>query len=256
VFFAHYVALGDSMSVDMYAALDRGETDVAVALERVPDAGVVAPLGAASLLYANSDEHWPEESGADLSTRYPGITFRNLATTGATIGDVFGEQLMELEESEEPTLVSLTLGGDDLFSAFASKPGASLQAGIVRDIAQAWDLVVDRILETRPNALVLATTVYDPSDGTGDIPGVLSGTKLPVAMIEALNAHIRTAAAREPRAVLADVHAHFLGHGATVPEEERWYWRRAMLEPSAQGAHEIRRVWLEAIERAELEAAE
>jgi hypothetical protein len=46
--FTAYVALGDSMSIDLYPALDAGETDVAVALERVADAGAVAPLGCLS----------------------------------------------------------------------------------------------------------------------------------------------------------------------------------------------------------------
>jgi hypothetical protein len=55
--FSHYVALGDSMSMDLYPALDAGETDVAVALERNPSAGNVAPLGAASLLYHNDEAH-------------------------------------------------------------------------------------------------------------------------------------------------------------------------------------------------------
>ena len=59
LFFAQYVALGDSMSIDLYPALDAGETDVAVALERSVLAGNVAPLGAASLLYQNDDARWP-----------------------------------------------------------------------------------------------------------------------------------------------------------------------------------------------------
>ena len=71
-FFTTYLALGDSMSIDLYPALDAGEIDVAVALERDVSAGNVAPLGAASLLYRNDDARWPEEQGADLLTRYPG----------------------------------------------------------------------------------------------------------------------------------------------------------------------------------------
>jgi hypothetical protein len=35
-YFTHYVALGDSVSIDLYPALDAGEIDVAVALERDP----------------------------------------------------------------------------------------------------------------------------------------------------------------------------------------------------------------------------
>ncbi|MDB4888358.1 MAG: hypothetical protein JWL61_213, partial [Gemmatimonadetes bacterium] len=35
-YFTQYVALGDSVSIDLYPALDAGEIDVAVALERDP----------------------------------------------------------------------------------------------------------------------------------------------------------------------------------------------------------------------------
>jgi hypothetical protein len=50
-----------------------------------------------------------------------------------------------------------------------------------------------------------------------------------------------------PRVVLADVHARFMGHGVSVPEADRWYWRRSLIEPNARGAHEIRQLWLETI---------
>jgi hypothetical protein len=38
----------------------------------------------------------------------------------------------------------------------------------------------------------------------------------------------------------------------SVAEEDRWYWRRSLLEPNARGASEIRRVWLEALLTAEI----
>ena len=83
--FTRYVALGDSMSIDLYPALDAGEIDVAVALERRTDAGAIAPLGAASLLYQNDDARYPDEQSNDLISRYPGIALQNLAADGATI---------------------------------------------------------------------------------------------------------------------------------------------------------------------------
>ena len=138
-----YVALGDSMSIDLYPALDAGEMDVAVALERDPNAGSVAPLGAASLFYQNDDARWPDERGTDLASRYPGIAFHNLASDGATIGDVFGEQLPRLDERERATLVTLTAGGNDLLSAFSNKPRASLLEAIARDVAEAYEFLLD-----------------------------------------------------------------------------------------------------------------
>jgi hypothetical protein len=52
--------------------------------------------------------------------------------------------------------------------------------------------------------------------------------------------------------LLAEVYGHFLGHGVTAPEADRWYWRRSLIEPNARGASEIRRVWMEALTAAEV----
>jgi lysophospholipase L1-like esterase len=249
--FASYIALGDSMSIDLYPALDAGEVDVAVALERVTHAGAVAPLGAASLLYRNDDARWPEEQGADLVSYYPGIEHRNLSTDGATIGDVFGEQMTQLEPSEARTLVTITVGGNDLLSAFANRPRRSLLDAIARDVGDAYEFLVDAVRRVRPNALLLLTTVYDPSDRMGKIPGVFEEAgKLPIEVLDTLNDRIRALAFGTPGAALADVHAHFLGHGASVAEADRWYWRRSLVEPNALGASEIRRVWRDVLDAA------
>jgi lysophospholipase L1-like esterase len=247
--FTAYVALGDSMSIDLYPALDAGEIDVAVALERVATAGAVAPLGAASLLHRNDDARWPEEQGADLVSYFPEIVLHNLATDGATIGDVFGEQMPQLEETDARTLLTITVGGNDLLSAFANRPRISLLEAIARDVGDAYEFLLDAVRRLRPNALILLTTIYDPSDRLGRIPGVLEDAgDLPLSVLDGLNDRIRALARGTPGATLADVHEHFIGHGASAPEEERWYWRRSLVEPNAQGASEIRRVWRDVLD--------
>ena len=247
--FKHYVALGDSMSIDLYPALDAGDTDVAVALEWDPRAGRVGPLGAASLFYSNADDRYPEFAGRDLATLHPGVGYANLAEDGATIGDVFGSQLPQLEESEESTLITLSIGGNDLLSAFSNRPVASLLAGIVKDIGDGLEFLVESLRRARRNSAVILTTVYDPSDGTRKIPGLFDNAgPLPLEALHDLNARIVQLGARSPRTVVADVHTHFLGHGVTANEAERWYWRRAWIEPGSSGASEIRRLWLDALE--------
>jgi lysophospholipase L1-like esterase len=242
--FARYVALGDSMSIDLYPALDAGEIDVAVALERRVDAGAVAPLGAASLLYRNDDARYPESHSLDLESRYPGITFQNLAADGATIGDVFGEQLMQLEPISGTTLVTLTVGGNDLLSAFANRPRASLLDAIRREVTEAYDFLVDAIRGALPDSVLVLTSIYDPSDDTGHIPGNFENAgKLPLHVLREMNDHIQTLATGTPNACYADAYAWFLGHGVTAPEGERWYWRRSLVEPGALGADALRRLW-------------
>jgi lysophospholipase L1-like esterase len=251
--FSRYFALGDSTSIDLYPALDAGETDVAVALERVPSAGQVAPIGAASLFYRNDDMRWPEEVGNDLSSRFPSIEYTNLATDAATIGDVFGEQLAQLTPGDEPTLVTLTIGSTDLFSAFGNRPKPKLLDHIAHDVAEAFEFIVSSVRTARPNSLLIVSTIYDPSDRTGRIPGVFDEAgPLPLRALDRLNESIRTIAHGTPGLLLAEIYGHFLGHGVTASEVDRWYWRRSLVEPNARGASEIRRVWMEALTAAEV----
>ncbi len=252
--FTHYVAIGDSMSIDLYAALDAGEVDVAVALERVASAGHVAPLGAASLLYRNAEERWPEHVGDDLSTLLPGATYTNLAVDGATIGDVFGEQIDRIEPTDARVLVTLTIGSSDLWSAAGSKPRPGVLEHIVRDLTAAYKVLVGELLERLPNGTVLVTTVCDPSDRTARIPGVHDDAPLPLTALDSLNDSIRGFAKSlpTPRLVLADAYAHFLGHGVSAAEEDRWYWRRSLIELNARGASELRDVWLASLRSAHL----
>jgi hypothetical protein len=245
--FREYVALGDSYSIDLYPALDAGRTDVSVALERVETAGTVAPIGAASLFYRNDDEMHPDESGNDLASMFAGITYRRLATNGATIGDVFGEQLALLGESDEPTIITLTIGSEDLFSAFSRTPKAAVMERIAADLIEAYDLLVAAIRNMRPNSLVILTTVTDPSDRTGKVKGILDDAPLALTAMDAFNTHIRTLGRDSDSVVVADANGAFLGHGATQPEEHRWYWRRSPIELNAIGAHELRKLWLEAL---------
>jgi lysophospholipase L1-like esterase len=249
--FVRYIALGDSMSIDLYAALDAGEIDLAVALERVPTAGRVAPLGAASLLYQNSEERWPEDVGNDLTSTYPGIELMNLATDGATIGEVFGEQLPQVEDTSDRVLITLTVGGNDLLSAFGNRQRRAVLEKIESDVAEAYDFLVDLLRGRFPNATIIVTTVYDPSDGTGRIPGVYDNAPaLPLDILDRLNNHIRALAQGTPNILLADAHRYFLGHGVSAPEGERWYWRRSLIEPNAQGANQLRQLWLDALRAA------
>ncbi len=67
---------------------------------------------------------------------------------------------------------------------------------------------------------------------------------MPLQFLDEVNGVIRGLAGRLRGVRLADAHAHFLGHGARREGDEPWYWPRSMIEPSARGASEIRRLWL------------
>jgi lysophospholipase L1-like esterase len=234
--FALYVALGDSMSTDHYPTCDVRDLDA--------PPGRLDPLGAAALLHSNDDARWPEFHGRDLESLHPAIDFLNLAEDGAMIDDVATEELARLgHDSDDPgILLTLTAGGNDLLDALAA--GQPLDRE-VRRIERRYTDLIATVLEELPAATLMVTTVYDPTDGTGRLPGLKSAARLPLESLDRFNQRVRVLARESGRILLADVHRHFLGHGATAAEPDRWYWKRNPIEPNARGASEIRRVWLE-----------
>jgi lysophospholipase L1-like esterase len=236
--FSLYVALGDSMSTDHYPTCDvRG-------LDAPP--GRLDPLGAAALLHSNVDSRWPEFRGHDLAALHPLTEFLNLAEDGAMIDDVATEELARLgHDSDDPgILLTLTAGGNDLLDALASGGPLDREA---RRIERRYSDLVATVREELPGATLVLTTVYDPTDGTGRLPGLESGKPLPLEYLDRFNDTVRALADGDGRIHVADVHRHFLGHGVTASEGERWYWRRNSIEPNARGASEIRRMWLAAV---------
>jgi hypothetical protein len=209
-----YYALGDSMSIDAYAG---------------------GPgLGAASLL------------ADDL-----GIDLKMLAADGATSDDVVRAQLGQV--TGRPALVTLTMGGNDLLTAFVETPDADSVGRIITRIADNYETTL--LTLTATGARVVVSTVYDPTDGTGDLswaglPNVAGG----VEVLDGLNSTIRAAAVRHG-AALADVHAAFLGHGAKAGDitqsearpASRDLWFCGHIEPNAWGAEAIRDIWRAAL---------
>jgi lysophospholipase L1-like esterase len=218
-----YVALGDSMSIDAYAG---------------------GPgRGAASLLHRNRDTDFPDWAGRELAAS--GHTAQILAADGATSADVVVKQLPLVTGA--PSLVTLTMGGNDLLMSYGD--AASAHAAIEGVIANGETVLT--ALRRIGARHVIVSTVYDPSDGTGALPT----TALPPwpdgpAVLAALNGALRDLAGRHGAAV-ADVHRAFLGHGVTAGDPgqpaprpaDRDLWYCGIVEPNAWGAHHIRRSW-------------
>jgi lysophospholipase L1-like esterase len=230
--FSVYIALGDSMSIDLYPALDLGQP---------PD----TPLGAAALLHCNEAEFWPQFEGKDLLTYNPDIAFVSLTEDGATTWDFLdGAYLKYIEEyAELSVLITITLGGNDALQMLQieSGQGARLTAEVA-NIVDRYKKVVSQLCQKLPRATVLLNTIYDPSDGSGTMPGYPDfADKLP--FLRYINDQIREYA-KTNECLLADVHNHFFGHGISSASNECWYWQTNMIEPSARGASELRALWL------------
>jgi lysophospholipase L1-like esterase len=234
--FDAYLALGDSISIDLYPAHD--------AERRYPGQASTDRLGAVSLLYRNDDRFWPAFRGRDLHSLQPALRFDpdrdDLTADGATTHSLL-RQVERIERNDEPTLVTITAGGNDLLGQIGSA-GDPVSA-----IVQRLQTSVGRLFELRPNATVLLGTVYDPSDGTNRLPGYGRTLDREAEWLTRYNDEVRRFVTTDSRLLLADIHRHFLGHGMTVPERDRWYLQESIIEPSARGASEVRRVWLEAL---------
>lgn len=238
-----YLALGDSMSIDFYPAQDALKRGLSQREE----------LGAASLLYKNDAELFPEFNGKDLSSIFPGIRYENLAFDGATTEDwLSAVRINDLEKhSKLRTLVTLTLGGNDLLQTFrwnASK-GEETLAAAFQGPTKRFANVIDLIQQKMPRSILVVSTVFDPTDGTGIIPvqSSLYDKPLPIEYLALFNNFVSSM--RQKQLIfVADVQKHFEGHGAACGEEENfWYWKPSPIEPSYKGASEIRRVLLDTI---------
>jgi lysophospholipase L1-like esterase len=235
--FARYVALGDSISIDVYPAAD--------AERRHAGKASSDRLGAVSLLARNDDGLWPEFRGRDLASLMPSLRFDprldDLTADGATTESVL-RQVQRIDRSDDPSLVTITAGGNDLLGFIGSAGGSPAAA-----IAERLRRGVARVLELLPHATIVIGTVYDPSDGTKRLPGYARALEREAAWLDEYNALVRDFVKSDKRLRLADIHAHFLGHGLTAPEAEWWYLQESIIEPSARGASEVRRLWLEAL---------
>ena len=108
-------------------------------------------------------------------------------------------------------------------------------------------------------APIVVTTVYDPSDGSGDAarPGLPPWPQA-LDLLAELNQAL-WALAEDHHALVADVHAGFLGHclaagDPTQPHPrpaDRGLWYCGLVEPNAWGASEICASFWETLPRAD-----
>ncbi len=230
-----YVALGDSISIDQYAG---------------------GPgRGGASLLVRNLDDDFPEWRGRDLASTGD-VRFHLLASDGATCRTVLDHQLPRLAAlGFTPTIVTLTIGGNDLLAAYGH---TALAQAVIAHVAEAVHEMLEVLQRLMPPAgCVVLGTVYDPSDGTGDsaqlgLPAWPEG----VEVLEQLNRMLVTVSA-DHGALVADIHQRFLGHGVLAGDpsqskarpRQRALWYCDLIEPNAWGASAVRGAFWEALQQ-------
>lgn len=175
------------------------------------------------LIVKNDDKLFPEFKGRDLASRGQ-ARLEHRATDGATVSSL-PRQTQGLKV-EGNVVAILTVGGNDLLQGLVVDKGPGIAA-----FASALESFV-KGLPIRP---VLVGNVYDPSfgDDTNNFVGV--DPEIARENHKRVNAAIAEVASRYGK--LVDLHAHFLRG------DPSWYTHT--IEPSATGASEVRRVFLE-----------
>lgn len=257
--FAAYFALGDSMSMDIYPrydAKDRGNGELG--------------LGAATLLHETLAYRAPQ--GGISGFRI----FQNLTEDGAVCKDL-GTQVARISPERlglrkgEPTLVTITAGGNDLLRTLPLQSFGAAVEEMDRAIEHLSHSLyrLERRLGDYPPTILLAN-VYDPTDRTGELQ--IGGTSLDVRLqlryLDYWNEQVFKVIAKDHpglEVIPVDVWAHFFGHGANgrlgigarLGEELNrchtpnfWYWSRSWIEPGVEGARQLAGLWYRRVTKA------
>ena len=229
-----YVALGDSISIDDYAG---------------------GPgRGGPSLLFRNRDDDFPQWRGRDLVSTDPEASFALIASDGATTRTLLDSQLPRLVARHvRPTLVTLTIGGNDVLGVYGDT--AAARATVEQVSVRVTHALTELRALLAPGGRVVVGTVYDPSDGTGDTARLgLPPWPEAVGLIAELNDALRRVARRHGAGV-AEIGECFLGHGLRAgdpsrPEprpRQKDLWLCSVIEPNAWGAGGVREAFWAAL---------
>lgn len=218
----HYIALGDSITIDEY-----------------PDQELGTKFnGAASLLQRK------------LET----TCFFNLSEDGATIANIRQHQLSAAKRlvgnAKQQCFITLTAGGNDIsFGSMRLKARHKLGHFdlLMQDITRAYcDLVLD-IRRTFPNSHIVLNTLYDPTDGTGKLPencGLWADIAPQYSKgRRELGQFIRGWGEKLKFGSVADIFTAFDGKGMAIKNVEGYYYDKFLIEPGSVGAKVIADLW-------------
>lgn len=209
--------------------------------DSVLDCGMynAARITPAALILRNNNVALPLMKGQDLATMRWGtrVFLDHRATDGATADDLLA-QTVDLDVDPDVEHIALvSIGGNDLLTHMNPLRGLDFDAALA-----IFDQQVEQFL-AQVDMPTYLLNVYDPSfgDDTNNILGVPDYLLAAIApeyrkRHVAVNNNLLLQAARSD-ATLIDMHKHFLAGEST--------WYTNVIEPSVQGASEIRRLFLD-----------
>jgi len=200
----------------------------------------------------------------------PQLKSTNLAIFGTTSGEHLARQLPRLPAAGSNVigLVVMTTGGNDVIHNYGRTPpheeamyGATWEQAIpwIANFEQRLEKMIDQIHAGFPGGChIFLGTIFDPTDGVGDIQHAgLPAWKDGARIFAAYNDVIRKSGERHAFVHVVDIHKAFLGHGihctqfwsAHYDSKDPHYWYYTNLEdPNERGYDVIRRLFLVEIE--------
>jgi lysophospholipase L1-like esterase len=268
---------GPDVSAEPFAHVWSDRPVVLLSLGDSISTGYGAPdgLGYIDLLRANHNDVYPEMKGRDLGTVLPGLSpNRRASNSSNSAAHLRTIESLPVWDTDTFGIVCLTTGGIDLIHYYGKRQpvegamyGASWQQAEpwIHNFRERLDAMALALKEKFPGGCaVFLGTIYDPTDGVGDIENAGPMFWLPAwdegfAVHTAFNDAIKDCAAKHQHVHLADIHTAMLGHGIhcrdrTNPYHDPndagyWYWVN-LEDPNQRGYDAIRRVFLNAIVQA------
>ncbi len=198
--------------------------------DSILDCGAYNPLRITpgALLVRNDDGLFPEFKGRDLTTFLGPFELEHHAIDGARITSLFNQVRSLI--SIGPAVALVTIGGNDLLGGLIRDEGPGIDS---------FERTLERFAAELPIRPLFLGNVYDPTMGEDALNFLGVDPDLGRENFRRVNLAIARVAERHGH--LVDLHAHFLTGSLD--------WFTMVIEPSLRGASEIRRCFLEAIER-------
>ena len=229
-----------------------------------------------SLLVENDEDEWGGWGEQDLRSLYgDGFEVVDVSRGGATTSSLVQDQLpalsSELGDSVSgSSIVVMTVGGNDmqsaLFPILLSNDPDAVATERIGEVEANMETTLDYFEDSTrfPDGVHLFfTNIYEPSDAVG-VSQCFFETDYSTILrhFDQANATMR-ALAEERGTAMVDLRGHFLGHGMYSDDESveaydaqdptQWF-SDDCIHPNDRGHHELRRLFITAIEGRPMEA--